>query len=100
MSTDEWQTVFPLLARHYGEHLRRENQSRLDRGEAPLPLEDTVAQAMELKAQDLAQKTHWPNIDLIGAQLDLVLGRVSGAGLAHGRALVEALGRPLRASRG
>ena len=68
---DEWQTVFPMLARHYGEHLRRENQARLDRGEAPLPLEDTVAQAMELKAQDLAQKTHWPNIDLIGAQLDL-----------------------------
>ena len=68
---DEWQTVFPMLARHYGEHLRRENLSRLDRGEAPLPLEDTVAQALELKAQDLAQKTHWPNIDLIGAQLDL-----------------------------
>ena len=68
---DEWQTVFPLLARHYGEHLRRENQSRLDRGEAPLPLEDTVAQAMEMRAQDIAQKTHWPNIDLIGAQLDL-----------------------------
>ena len=68
---DEWQTVFPLLARHYGEHVRRENQSRLDRGESPLPLEDTVAQAMDLKAQDLAQKTHWPNIDIIGAQLDL-----------------------------
>ena len=46
---DEWQTVFPLLARHYGEHLRAE----------------------DLTAQDLAQKTHWPNIDLIGAQLDL-----------------------------
>ena len=68
---DEWQTVFPLLARHYGEHLRAENQSRLDRGEAPLPLEDTVAQAMEKSAGDIAQKTHWPNIDLIGAQLDL-----------------------------
>ena len=68
---DEWQTVFPMLAGHYGEHLRRENQGRADRGEAPLPLEDTVAQAMELKARDLAQKTHWPNIDLIGAQLDL-----------------------------
>ena len=68
---DEWQTVFPMLARHYGEHLRGENQARLDRGESPLPLEDTVAQAMELQAQDLAQKTHWPNIDLIGAQLDL-----------------------------
>ncbi|MEL7114012.1 MAG: AAA family ATPase [Pseudomonadota bacterium] len=68
---DEWQTVFPMLARHYGEHLRADNQSRLDRGESPLPLDDTVAQAMELKAQDLAQNTHWPNVDLIGAQLDL-----------------------------
>lgn len=68
---DEWQTVFPLLARHYGEHLRTENRARLDRGEAPLPLDDTVAQAMELKASDLAQNTHWTNIDLIGAQLDL-----------------------------
>lgn len=68
---DEWQTVFPLLARHYGEHLRGENQNRLDRGDPPLPLEDTVLQAMDLSAQDLAQNTHWPNIDLIGAQLDL-----------------------------
>ena len=68
---DEWQTVFPLLARHYGEHLRAENQARLDRGESPLPLEDTVAQAMELSTGDIAQKTHWPNIDLLGAQLDL-----------------------------
>ncbi len=68
---DEWATVFPMLARHYGEHLRAENVSRLGRGENPVPLEDTVAQAMEMRAQDLAQKTHWPNIDLIGAQLDL-----------------------------
>lgn len=68
---DEWQTVFPLLARHYGEHLRTENQARIDRGEAPLPLDETVAQAMDLAVGDLAQKTHWPNIDLIGAQLDL-----------------------------
>ena len=69
--SDEWETVFPLLARHYGEHLRRENQARTDRGEAPLPLEDTVLQAMELSCRDLARATHWPNIDLIGAQLDL-----------------------------
>lgn len=68
---DEWQTVFPLLARHYGEHLRTENQRRLDRGEPPLPLEDTAAQALEISIPDIAQKTHWPNIDLIGAQLDL-----------------------------
>ena len=68
---DEWKTVFPVLARHYGEHLRRENQSRLDRNESPLPLDDTVAQAMDMCTQDVVQHTHWPNIDLLGAQLDL-----------------------------
>ncbi len=68
---DEWTTVFPLLARHYGEHARAQNRGRIDRGEAPLPLDDSVAQAMTLSAPDLVQKTHWPNIDLIGAQLDL-----------------------------
>jgi len=68
---DEWQTVFPLMARHYGNHLRADNQRRLDRGEAPVPLEDTLVDAMEVKAQDLVQSTHWPNIDLIGAQLNL-----------------------------
>lgn len=68
---DEWQTVFPLMARHYGQHLRAENQRRLDRGETPLPLDDTLSNAMDIHAQDLVQKTHWPNIDLIGAQLNL-----------------------------
>lgn len=68
---NEWQTVFPVLARHFGEHTRAENQGRLDRGEAPLPLDDTVAQAMDMTVQDVVQKTHWPNIDLLGAQLDL-----------------------------
>ncbi|MEO0929108.1 MAG: AAA family ATPase [Pseudomonadota bacterium] len=68
---DEWQTVFPVLARHYGEYTRRENQARLDRGETPLPLDETVAQAMEMNVAGIVQKTHWPNIDLLGAQLDL-----------------------------
>ena len=68
---DEWQTVFPLLARHYARHLRATNQGRMDRGEAPVPLDDTLGEALEIKAPDLVQKTHWPNIDLIGAQLNL-----------------------------
>ncbi len=68
---DEWGTVFPLIARHYATHLRRENQSRLDRGEAPLPLDDTLTDALKLTARDVIQPTHWPNIDLIGAQLNL-----------------------------
>lgn len=68
---DEWQTVFPLLARHYATHLRADNQRRLDRGDAPIPLDDTLGEALTIKADGLIQKTHWPNIDLIGAQLNL-----------------------------
>lgn len=68
---DEWDTVFPLLARHYGEHLRAENQRRLDRGEAPLPLDETLSEAIKMGPADVIRKTHWPNIDLIGAQLNL-----------------------------
>ena len=68
---DEWGTVFPLLARHYATHLRRDNQRRLDRGEAPQPLDETLDDALKIKAGDIVQKTHWPNIDIIGAQLNL-----------------------------
>ena len=68
---DEWGTVFPLLARHYAEALRAENQRRTDRGEAPQPLDDTLTEAVGMKARDVIRPTHWPNIDLIGAQLNL-----------------------------
>ncbi|MCA0942783.1 AAA family ATPase [Salipiger pacificus] len=95
---DEWQTVFPLLARHYGRHLRSENQRRLDRGEAPVPLDDTLTEALEVKAPDLVQKTHWPNIDLIGAQLNLYwaefqipVWRMQGRGWKLWDALTESL---------
>ena len=68
---DEWQTVFPLLARHYARHLQTDNQRRLDRGEAPVPLDDTLTEALAVRSETLVQSTHWPNIDLIGAQLNL-----------------------------
>jgi chromosome partitioning protein len=68
---DEWQTVFPLLARHYAEYLRDENRRRLDRGETPHAMDDTLNEALKVSADALIQRTHWPNIDLIGAQLDL-----------------------------
>ncbi|SMY09250.1 AAA family ATPase [Flavimaricola marinus] len=68
---DEWQTVFPLMARHYAGHLQAENHRRIDRGDAPIPMDDTLTEAQGIKAQDLIQTTHWPNIDLIGAQLNL-----------------------------
>jgi len=68
---DEWQTVFPLLARHYARHLQTENQRRVDMGEAPTPLDETLTEALDMTARDVIAKTHWPNIDLIGAQLNL-----------------------------
>lgn len=69
--TDEWGTVFPLIARHYAQHLQGENRARAARGEAPVALDDTLAEALKLTAPALVQRTHWPNIDLIGAQLNL-----------------------------
>lgn len=68
---DEWGTVFPLIARHYAESLRAENQRRVDRGEAPVALDEMLGEALKLGAADVIRKTHWPNIDLIGAQLNL-----------------------------
>ena len=68
---DEWHTVFPLMARHYARHLRAENQRRLDRGEAPTPLDETLTDALDVETHQIIQKTHWPNINLIGAQLNL-----------------------------
>jgi chromosome partitioning protein len=68
---DEWQTVFPLLARHYATHLMAENRARAARGDAPHPLDPTLSEALKIGAGDVIQPTHWPNIDLIGSQLNL-----------------------------
>jgi len=68
---DEWATVFPLIARHYARSLQEANRARADRGEAPAPLDDTLHDALKATAPGLVQRTHWPNIDLIGAQLNL-----------------------------
>ena len=37
----------------------------------PCALDATLSEALKITAQDLVQKTHWPNIDLIGSQLNL-----------------------------
>jgi chromosome partitioning protein len=68
---DEWRTVFPLIARHYATHLKADNQLRLAQGLDPVLLDETLTEALKLGAKDLIQSTHWPNIDLIGAQLNL-----------------------------
>ncbi len=68
---DEWQTVFPLVARHYALHLQAENRRRAERGEAPVALDPTLSEALAIRPAEVVQKTHWPNIDLLGAQLNL-----------------------------
>jgi cellulose biosynthesis protein BcsQ len=68
---DEWGTVFPLIARHYARHLQADNRARAARGEAPVPLDATLDEALKVTATDLVRPTHWPSIDLVGAQLNL-----------------------------
>ncbi|MDE9452037.1 AAA family ATPase [Aliiroseovarius sp. Z3] len=68
---DEWQTAFPLMAKHYAQHVEAENKVRVAAGQPPLPLDETLTEALGFAAKQVIQKTHWPNIDLIGAQLNL-----------------------------
>ncbi|WP_299417710.1 AAA family ATPase [uncultured Sulfitobacter sp.] len=69
--TDEWQTAFPLIAKHFAGHLAAENSVLAAGGFATKPLDETLQAATEITADDVIQHTHWPNIDLIGAQLNL-----------------------------
>jgi chromosome partitioning protein len=68
---DEWKTVFPLVAKDYARHVTEENAVRAAEGAPPLPLDETLTEALKFTAADVIQPTHWPNIDLIGAQLNL-----------------------------
>jgi chromosome partitioning protein len=68
---DEWRTVFPMLAKDYAKALTAENAVREARGERPHPLDETLSEAVNFDADRIIQRTHWPNIDLIGAQLNL-----------------------------
>ncbi|SED29893.1 AAA family ATPase [Rhodobacter sp. 24-YEA-8] len=68
---DEWKTVFPLLARDYALRLKEENEVRVANGDAPFTFDETLTEALKVSPRNLVQKTHWPNIDLIGAQLNL-----------------------------
>ena len=68
---DEWQTAFPLMAKHFAQHVIAENQVRAASGRPEIPLDETLKEAMNTTAADVIQKTHWPLIDIIGAQLNL-----------------------------
>ncbi|WP_420837222.1 AAA family ATPase [Chachezhania antarctica] len=68
---DEWQTAFPLLARDFARHLEAENKVRAASGDPTIPFDETLTEALTIDPASLIQPTHWPNIDLIGAQLNL-----------------------------
>ncbi|MDQ7774950.1 MAG: AAA family ATPase [Paracoccus aminovorans] len=68
---DEWATAFPLLARDYALALQDENRVRAAAGQPALPFDETLTEALTVTARDVIQPTHWPNIDLLGAQLNL-----------------------------
>ncbi|MDO8327899.1 MAG: AAA family ATPase [Cypionkella sp.] len=64
--------VSTLIAQAAGQHLRQLNESRLDRGEEPLPMTETLSAAMDLHAADLIRPTRWPGLDLLGATAALM----------------------------
>ena len=68
---DEWKTAFPLLAKDYAQAVAAENRIRAAGDRPAIPLDETLRAAQEISARDVIQPTHWPNIDLIGAQLNL-----------------------------
>jgi len=68
---DEWQTIFPLLARDYAMRVEAENRVRAAAAEPEIPMDETLTEALTISLKDVVQKTHWPNIDLVGAQLNL-----------------------------
>ena len=68
---DEWQTIFPLLARDYAVQVEAENRVRAAAAAPEIPMDETLTEALTISLKDVVQKTHWPNIDLVGAQLNL-----------------------------
>lgn len=68
---NERQTAFPLIAKDYARAVQAENSVRLAQGTASLSFDETFTEALTVSARDVIQSTHWPNIDLIGAQLNL-----------------------------
>jgi chromosome partitioning protein len=59
---DEWKTAFALIARDFAREIQADGAGGLD---------ETLTEALKMTADDIIQRTHWPNIDLIGAQLNL-----------------------------
>jgi chromosome partitioning protein len=65
---DEWQTAFALIARDFArEMVDAKGRAALD---------ETLGEALAIRPADIVQKTHWPTVDLIGAELNLYWAEV------------------------
>ena len=60
---DEWRTAFALIARDFAREIEAERG-----GDG---LDETLTEALRIQSDHVIQRTHWPNVDLIGAQLNL-----------------------------
>ncbi|MBY8978138.1 AAA family ATPase [Rhodobacteraceae bacterium NNCM2] len=87
---DEWQTAFPLIAGDFAREIAAAHPGHA--------LDETLEAAAAMVPGDVIQTTHWPNIDLIGAQLNLYWAefQIPVWRMAHkGWPLWEALGRAI-----
>ena len=81
--TEVRQGALSLIAQSAAGHLRRMNEARLDRGEAPQPMDDRLTAALALTAADLIRPTLWPGLDVMPLAVSALLGDVLIAGWRH-----------------
>lgn len=90
--------VLSLIARSAALHLRRLNEARLERGDAPQPMDEALSAALPLTAADLIRPSIWPGLDVMAAPPAMMQGdrQIAGWRLAlrawvPGQALAQAL---------
>ena len=57
--------LLALIARSCGQHLHRTNASRVDRGEPPQAMAESLSQALETDIPDLIHPSRWPGLDIL-----------------------------------
>ena len=59
------QGIFSIIARSAAGHLRKLNEVRLDRGDAPVSMEGGLSAALALRPSDLIYASLWPGLDVM-----------------------------------
>lgn len=72
-------TAATLMARHHGEHLQLENRLRVSRGETPVPLEDTLSEALAIDKIEMITRSRWSGLDLIASGPLLAVADIQAA---------------------